>query len=55
MLERRRTSLEEVAEYRRLLKRPSKYSRFYEEDMASAKPPCEVRDLVSSKLRFLCS
>ncbi len=34
LLARRQQALEEVAEYKRLLKRPGKYSHFYEEDMA---------------------
>lgn len=34
MLQRRESAINEVTEYRRLLKRPSKYSRFYEEDLA---------------------
>jgi hypothetical protein len=35
MRDRRATALEEVAEYQRLLKRKSKYSHFYQEEMES--------------------
>ena len=34
LADRRKVSLEEIAEFRRLLKRPSKFAQFYEEDLA---------------------
>lgn len=44
MLKRKAEALEEVAEYRRLLKRRSRYSHFYEEDMRREQ---QLADMIS--------
>lgn len=44
MLKRKADALEEVAEYRRLLKRRSRYSHFYEEDMRREQ---QLADMIS--------